>query len=231
MATDKAVTYPKIGKRIWLLLRARFAKTVPSVVGPDYVISISEMTDASARSNVLSPLRDLGLLDKDNKPTELAHRWRHDDEYAEVCGEIRSATYPPALIEAYPEGSPAQKEGIKKWFMKNSRVGETAGKMFADTYVLLSQADLTSPEGETKAASVSRAIKASAPAAKKAASKASAPSKPASVAEEALPEQQRSRKLPSVHIDVQVHISPDTSPEQIDRIFASMSKHLGSYIS
>ncbi|KDB96737.1 hypothetical protein AZ19_0498 [Bordetella bronchiseptica E012] len=37
--------------------------------------------------------------------------------------------------------------------------------------------------------------------------------------------------MPSVHIDVQVHISPDTTPEQIDRIFASMSKHLGSYIA
>ncbi|MCY1550412.1 hypothetical protein D9M68_866660 [compost metagenome] len=96
--------------------------------------------------------------------------------------------------------------------------------------MLLSQADLTVSEGETKAAPGPRATKASAPAAKKAASKTSAPAKPDTVAAEALPEQQRPRKLPSVHIDVQVHISPDTSPEQIDRIFASMSKHLGSYI-
>lgn len=31
---------------------------------------------------------------------------------------------------------------------------------------------------------------------------------------------------PSVHIDIQVHISPESSPEQIDQIFASMAKHL-----
>lgn len=31
---------------------------------------------------------------------------------------------------------------------------------------------------------------------------------------------------PSVHIDVQVHIAPESSAEQIDQIFASMAKHL-----
>jgi len=31
---------------------------------------------------------------------------------------------------------------------------------------------------------------------------------------------------PSLHIDIQVHISPDSSPEQIDKIFESMAKHL-----
>jgi hypothetical protein len=31
---------------------------------------------------------------------------------------------------------------------------------------------------------------------------------------------------PSLHIDIQVHISPDATAEQIDKIFASMAKHL-----
>lgn len=31
---------------------------------------------------------------------------------------------------------------------------------------------------------------------------------------------------PSVHIDLQVHISPETTPEQIDQIFDSMRRHL-----
>ena len=31
---------------------------------------------------------------------------------------------------------------------------------------------------------------------------------------------------PSLHINIQIHISPDSSPEQIDQIFESMSKHL-----
>ncbi len=31
---------------------------------------------------------------------------------------------------------------------------------------------------------------------------------------------------PSLHIDVQIHISPDATPEQIDKIFESMGKHI-----
>jgi len=31
---------------------------------------------------------------------------------------------------------------------------------------------------------------------------------------------------PSLHIDIQVHITPDTSAEQIDKIFESIAKHL-----
>ena len=35
-----------------------------------------------------------------------------------------------------------------------------------------------------------------------------------------------SQAAPSVHIDIQVHIAPESSPEQIDQIFKSMAKHL-----
>jgi len=31
---------------------------------------------------------------------------------------------------------------------------------------------------------------------------------------------------PSLHIDIQIHISPDAKPEQIEKIFSSMAKHL-----
>jgi hypothetical protein len=31
---------------------------------------------------------------------------------------------------------------------------------------------------------------------------------------------------PSVHIDIQVHIAPESTAEQIDQIFSSMAKHL-----
>ena len=116
MAT--AATYPKISKKIWWLLRERFKKTIGSVVTPTFVISLAPMADASARSNVISPLRELGLLDGDNKPTELASRWRHDEDYAAVCHEIRKKTYPAELVEAFSDPDANQKEQIKSWFMK-----------------------------------------------------------------------------------------------------------------
>ena len=238
MATEKAVTYPKISKKIWMLLRARFVKTLPSSVGVDYIVSTSDMGEDSARSNVLRPLRDLKIIDELGKPTEFAERWRHDDEYKAVCHEIRAQIYPSSLLESYADGDPEQRDGIKKWFMKNAKVGDAAGKMFADTYILLSQADLSQPEADAKPAT--RPPSGSTPT-KKAASKklssstasatAAAPSGLAAPAPPPPADNPGTRRLPSVHIDVQVHISPDTTPEQIDRIFASMSKHLGSYIT
>jgi hypothetical protein len=39
-------------------------------------------------------------------------------------------------------------------------------------------------------------------------------------------EQRQGRGGPSLHIDMQIHISPDSTPEQIDQIFKSMAKHL-----
>jgi hypothetical protein len=36
----------------------------------------------------------------------------------------------------------------------------------------------------------------------------------------------QSGQLPNVHIDIQIHISADAKPEQIEQIFASMAKHL-----
>ena len=46
---------------------------------------------------------------------------------------------------------------------------------------------------------------------------------PATVAEVSAPSKQAS---PSLHIDIQIHISPDATTDQIDQIFSSMSKHL-----
>jgi len=236
MATNgDNATYPKVGRKVWLALRARFLKSVPSVVTPTYISSVMPMEAASARANVMNPLREMGLLDKDFKPTPLAQRWRHDDEYKAVCHEIRAAKYPAELLDAYPDGEPSQKEQIKKWFASKGGVGETASRMMADTYILLSQGDPTAAEATAKPT----APKASTTATGKTSKKVPASRSPKTADAAPPPAQDEmppppsihgARRLPAVHIDVQVHISPDTSAEQIDRIFESMSKHLGSYI-
>lgn len=231
MATA-ATTYPKISKKLWWLLRDRFKKTVPTVVTPTLVTSLAPMADASARSNVISPLRELGLLDEDNKPTDLAARWRHDDEYAAVCHEIRQNTYPHELIEAFPDADSSQKEQIKNWFMKVGQVGESAARMYADTYLLLTQADTTKAEEKSTAAPTQRVPRSSPKPKSKRLAEAPTNGAESMAPIPLIPESPgpaSHRRMPAVHIDVQVHISPDTSPEQIDRIFESMAKHLGSF--
>jgi hypothetical protein len=41
-----------------------------------------------------------------------------------------------------------------------------------------------------------------------------------------LVEREETTKTPSIHIDFQIHISPEATPEQIDQIFASMRQYL-----
>ena len=234
---EKPKTYPKISRKYWWLLRDRFKKSMPSAVTPTFVASISEMTNDSARANVIAPLRDLGLIEQDGKPTPLANQWRDDDDYKSVCEKIRSAVYPMDLVEAYPTPSGEDKQRIKSWFMRVGHVGDAAASRYTDTYLLLSEGDPTKradPTANPKKSS------ASAPAS---VAKKPKPSKPVTSAEQQAKQeaahtplhmkqetQAHGAKGFPIHIDVQVHISPDTSPEQIDTIFSSMAKHLSKFI-
>ena len=45
-------------------------------------------------------------------------------------------------------------------------------------------------------------------------------------ASESFGKHERLSLQPSVHVDLQIHISPEASPEQIDQIFSSIRRHL-----
>lgn len=230
MATGQ--TYPKISRRIWWLLRDRLKKSVPSSVTPTLIDSLSPMSDASAKSNVRLPLRELGLIDETGKPTSLAERWRHDDDYSAVCHEIRKTIYPHELVEAFPEPDNSKRDSIKTWFMKVGQVGEDAAKRYTDTYLLLSEADPSKADEKSNGSTTSTGARKTAKETQSAPSKRVSPPKvpPAAATDPSSDFERHPRRLPAIHIDVQVHISPDTPPEQIDRIFESMAKHLGGFI-
>jgi hypothetical protein len=231
MAT--VVSYPKISRNMWSKLRAKFKKSIPAVVTPAFVSSIVEMADASAVSNVIKPLQALGLLDDQRKPTALASQWRHDDEYSAVCKTIREQIYPQDLLDTYPGGEAEDKSGIIRWFMKAASVGDVAARMFADTYSILAQADATQLEEKAQNTSPTKTRAAANKAARKSPPAQASATVPPSVETPHVPAANAHHKplgkFPAVHIDVQVHISPETSPEQIDRIFESMAKHLGNF--
>jgi len=52
--------------------------------------------------------------------------------------------------------------------------------------------------------------------------------------EEVTPEMPREEvplapQFPSIHIDLQIHISPEAKPEQVDKIFESIAKHFKEF--
>jgi hypothetical protein len=137
--------------------------------------------------------------------------------------------YPDELRTAFPQ--PAEdRDGVGRWFANHTGGGEGIVKKLVTFYLLLSEADaakgaeVTTKSKETvrqpRAASASRRKTVSSP----------APSTP----QVTLPALETHREKPhretsdgpSVHINLQVHISSDASTDQIEQVFASMAKHI-----
>lgn len=241
MAEEKKKGYPKIPRANWFLLRDKFKQRTPERVSPSYIASALSMGEASASANIIPPLRAFGLIDDEGKPSDLAYDWRDDSKYAEVCKQILETTYPQELRDLFHDASTPAKN-IESWFARDAKVGQAAARAYAATYLMLLEADLAKAK-EQNGSKPKAANAAGKPA--KATSKAPAPTKAAkAVPAAAAPAAHEAAKSgnehggpggdgdgrrgfsPKLHVDIQIHISPDSSPEQIDKIFESMAKHL-----
>ncbi|WP_159559158.1 DUF5343 domain-containing protein [Alcanivorax sp. S71-1-4] len=227
MAEDKKKGYPMIAQANWFGLRDKLKQRVPAEISSSYVASAMSMAEASARSNVVSPLKALGIIGADSKPTDLAYDWRDDSKYPGVCESIIDTIYPQELRDLYHTAD-AELGNLTTWFMRDAKVGEAAAKKYAATYLMLLQKK-PEPSKDLGKASSPRTKSA-----KKQDNPKPKTSNPKAV--DPAPQQQLRNPdpngrgfSPKLHIDVQVHISPESSPEQIDKIFESMAKHLKDF--
>jgi len=222
MAKEKRTRFPKIAVRNWWLLRAKFKQKVPTVVTISYLAPTLGMADKSARANVWTPLKAIGLINKDGTPTQLAYDWRDDKKYPEVCEKVREKIYPEALHDAFPtaEADPSE---IERWFMNYAKVGAPAAKMHASFYKLLVEADPSKSAEALKEKPPTRILEP-----KKKEPKKTEPEKTEPRPDEG-PDSEVTGRFPSMHLNIQIHIAADASPDQIDKIFASMARHLKDF--
>jgi hypothetical protein len=231
MADDKKKGYPKIPMNNWFLLRERFKQRTPEKVTPSYIATALGMGEASASANIIPPLKAFGLIDEVGKPTDLAYDWRDDKKYSAVCRSIVEATYPRELTDLFPDSS-ADLKDVANWFARDAKVGESAARAYSATYVMLLEADLDrAKEKAVKPKATDTAGKAKKPRSSRPVPSAPSDTPTREVLAPASVEHERETKevrgfSPKLHVDIQIHISPDSSPEQIDKIFESMAKHL-----
>lgn len=218
-------SYPMLPVAHWWSLRKKFKQSIPGVVTDNYLATVLSMSVDSARANVLPFLKTLGIIDDDGKTGERAKLWRDDGHYPEVCKSIIAEVYPQELIDAVPD--PRQnREAAKRWFANHTGSGDSACGRMAALYTILVDADPAGqPDGqkskpETKAAGIKQASKASKPQTRPRAApiEKDPPPPPASAP--------RRHDGPEVSINLQIHISADASADQIEQIFAAMSKHI-----
>lgn len=211
--------FPKIPESNWWSIRQQFKKTIPNVVNISYLKSLLNLSTDQSAVNLISPLKTFGLIDESGKPTERANEWRDDEKYASVCQEIVKEVYPIELMDLYPDSQDLDKPNISNWFMAKSKIGQSAASLIAATFILLRNGNVNTEKSTKKTkvnsiGSTKKKIQVE-PQAKV----DNAPTLKSSQIE-------KSKNNLSMHIDLQIHISPEASAEQIDSIFSSISKHL-----
>jgi hypothetical protein len=221
MATEHK-TFPNIPVSNWTRIREQFKKTIPGTITGNYLASILGMSEASAKNNLMPSLKQVGIIDDTGKTNqESAKKFRDDEQYKEFCTGLLKKLYPSELLDAFPDKDSDLKK-IKTWFMNHTGVGEVGAGRTAAFYM-----ELLSGEIKLEKKAEAKAVKL--PATKAKVNKESKPSsrKPEAALEKTLIPLRSENKLnPDIHINIQIHISSDASPDQIKSIFENMSKYV-----
>lgn len=217
--------FPRIPEANWWTLRSQFIKTVPTAVTPTYLMPLLGLTSEKAARNLIPPLRQLGLIDEDSKPTPKANDWRTDDKYEEVCRRMVEEVYPQELRDLFP-GPEIDRARLAQWFMHKAELGQGAANANAAMYILLHSGlkqqaeDISKKKPNKNATPKVPAMKAKGGQSTVGIGSQYEPNAPSTV------QAQPAAGGASLHIDLQIHISPEATLDQIDAIFASMAKHL-----
>lgn len=217
MAKEQKKGYPVIPVRSWWMLRDKFKRTIPGQVTTTYLASVLGMTKTSATNNVMPSLRTMGLVDAAGKPTDLAIKWRDDIQYTKACETIINKVFPQELRDLAPDAT-VDRVGIEQWFQNTAGVGINAAAKMATLFLLLRKADAKkaapAPGNRTRETTTERkATKTKRTKRKDADKKEHDGNGGAGFS-------------PSLRLNIQIHISPEATPEQIDQIFESMARHL-----
>lgn len=219
--------YPMISEKSWWQIRNQFKKTIPSVVNVSYLKSLLSLNSDQSARNIMAPLRQMGIIDAEGKPQSRATEWRSDAKYSEVCSTIVSEIYPQVLLDLFPDVQ-VDNSTAKSWFMDTCSLGDKAAGKITSTFSLLKNGQVKADSEISKSTSTPKRNKTSKLKSNDTFEKADQPANISLPTLNVNPPTLTSPSptVPSVHIDLQIHISPDASPDQIDSIFASMAKHL-----
>jgi hypothetical protein len=222
-------TYPRIPNKNWWDLRRSFVRSIPKEVTSSYLATALEISDSSAQK-LIRELRSIGLLTEQNQTTPLAGQWRDDELYASACQAIREVLYPSELLDLLPPPEPDRRQ-VQRWFARQAGSGEENARQMGALYLLLCEAD---PKGDT--ASQDRSTSSRTPRTEDRPKSLALPRnslrRPRNAAGviEKKANREPSTASPTLHLTVQIHISPEATSDQIEQVFSSMRRHFGSTV-
>jgi Family of unknown function (DUF5343) len=201
MADFPYTTVP--GKIKSLLAKVREVGVPPKVTA-QWLKSIGFKSSNDA--TLIGILKYIGLTDSSGVPTSKWNQYR-GAAYKTVLGDAVREGY-AELFAVYPDANQRSQADLEHVFSTSSSGGkQVVGKTVSTFKALAEQAEFSPLDEQTELHISSGPLHT--PAAKAADSTGV-----------------RAASGPTLHIDVQIHISPEASAEQIDQVFASMAKHI-----
>lgn len=159
--------------------------------------------------SIIPILKYVGLLSSDGVPTGVWTGFR-GAQGGRALGKAIASAY-SELFKTYPDAPNRSTDELQAFFRGHSSYGAQAVGKAVGTFKALCQhaefSDLSGHVGSEKTES-----------SKTSTNKAQVVEPPVVT--------QSTKSKPSLHIDIQIHISPEASPDQIEKIFESMAKHL-----
>lgn len=149
-------------------------------------------------------LKALGLIDGSNVPTPRWREYRGNDHRSVLGNALREAY--TGVFEIYPDACGRSDSELESFFRTQTDGGDQVVKKLVGTFKSL--CSLADTGGQ-----VSLGAQVSV---------ADTPGRATRTA----PDTSGTQLSPALHIDIQVHISAESSADQIDQIFKSMAKHL-----
>lgn len=221
MSKEKIESFPMLPVKHWWSLRDKFKQSIPGTVTDNYLATALNLKVPSVRANILPYLKSFGLIDNEGKTGELARKWRDDKQYSSVCESMLKKIYSTELISAVSKPS-EERNAVERWFANRTGAGTAAVGRMAAIYIVISEADLSkSPKTKIKK-DVSRKKT-------KTTTKMSKQKRDSASSSTVQPEERQFQQpaiAPGVNINLEIHISSDATPDQIDKIFASMARHI-----
>jgi hypothetical protein len=161
---------------------------------------------SSNDASLIGVLKFIGLTDSSGVPTSNWTQYRGGN-HKQVLGEAIREGYQD-LFAVYPDANQRNQADLEHVFSTSSSGGkQVVGKTVSTFRALAEQAEFAPVNQQTDLHMASGPLHT-------AAVQGPAPGAPPPA------------QGPTLHIDIQVHISPEASADQIDQVFSSMAKHL-----
>lgn len=190
---------------------------VPSKANQSWLASIGYKS--SNDRSILNVLSFIGFVDSSSQPTDRWLEYRGSQHQQVLASAIKDGY--SELFNIYPDAYKRDSSTLESFFSTKTTSGKQVISRLVRTFTTLcDMADFdgteSAPTHSTTRPSQAKSAVSQSVESQEVRESVSAPSNLSITGQD----------KPSLHIDIQIHISPDASADQIDQIFSSMAKHL-----